>query len=383
MGISEIISFIQTYKIIGLTLDKIIMFLIFIILTLIASRVLSLVVIEFIKKQTSKTNTEYDDQVISIMEKPVVWLIYVIGFYCAFFSLGPTNDILPLKAILTGGTETLVAMILTWLCFDLIEILDKFLVGKFKQQEKSEAAIVHFFPLFKRSLKVVIAFVALIIIIQNRGYSVSSLLTGFGITGLAVGFAAKESIANIFGSFSVIVDQAYKVGDWIVVDKSVAGTDVEGIVEDITLRSTKIRAFDDTLIVIPNNQAANSTIKNVSRHRKRRIYEYIDITYDTPPEKIQMAVDICRKVVEEHPGMLEYKQIHLNQMAAHSLRIILYIFTKTNDWGEYLKIRHELFLRIISEFNAQGIEFAFPTQTLYLNRDSGIDVNMVGTRDFN
>ncbi len=383
MGIPEIINFIQTYTIIGLTLDKIIMFFTFIIITLIASRVLTLVVINFIKKQTSKTSTEYDDHIISIMEKPIIWLVYVVGFYCAFFSLGPTNDTLPLKAILTAGTETLVAMILTWLCFDLIEILDKFLVSKFKQQEKADAAIIHFFPLFKRSLKVVIAFVALIIIIQNRGYSVSSLLTGFGITGLAVGFAAKESIANIFGSFSVIVDQAYKVGDWIVVDKSVAGSDVEGIVEDITLRSTKIRAFDDTLIVIPNNQAANSTIKNVSSHRKRRISEYIDITYDTPPEKIQVAVDICKRVVEEHPGMLDYKQIHLNQLDAHSLRILLYIFTKTTDWGEYLKIRHELFLRIISEFNAQGIEFAFPTQTLYLNRDSGIDVNMVGTRDFN
>ncbi len=383
MGISEIINFIQTYKIIGLTLDKVLLFFTFIIITLITSRILTLVVINFIKKQASKTSTQYDDHVINIMEKPIVLLVYVVGFYCALFSLGPTNGVLPLKSILTGAAETFVAMIVTWLCFDLIEILDKFLVGKFKEQEKADAAIIHFFPLFKRSLKIGVALIALIIIIQNRGYSVSSLLTGFGITGLAVGFAAKESIASIFGSFSVIVDKAYKVGDWIVVDKTVAGSDVEGIVEDITLRSTKIRAFDDTLIIVPNNQAANSTIKNISRHRKRRISEYIDITYDTPPEKIQMAVDICRRVVEEHPGMLDYKQIHLNQMDSHSLRIFLYVFTKTTDWGEYLKIRHELFLKIISEFNAQGIEFAFPTQTLYLNRDSGIDVNMVSTRDFN
>ena len=205
---------------------------------------------------------------------------------------------------------------------------------------------MHFFPLFKRSLKVAIGFIALIIIVQSRGYSVTSLITGFGITGLAVGFAARESIANIFGSFSVVVDQAYKVGDWIMVDKTISGNNAEGIVEDISLRSTKIRAFDNTLIIIPNNEMANATIKNVSRHKKRRIFEYIDITYNTPPEKVEQAIEICRQVVRNHPEMEEYQQIHLNQLGSHSLKILFYVFTKTTDWGEYLSCVEDYILGI-------------------------------------
>lgn len=112
---------------------------------------------------------------------------------------------------------------------------------------------------------------------------------------------------------------------------------------------------------------ANATIKNVSAHKKRRIYEFIDITYDTPAEKVELAVEICRKIVREHPEMEEYQQIHFNQFGAHSLKIMLYIFTTTTDWGEYLRIRQEIFLAIYKEFNRHGIEFAFPTQTLHFN----------------
>lgn len=364
----NITEFAFDYKFFGLGLNQIIIFFSLILATLLFAKVFNLIIIKFIKKYTQKTETELDDCIIEAIEKPVTAMVYISGLYFALLSLNPVNEPIPFKSGINTITEILVALTFTWLCFRLVDVFDKFMVNHLQEREKNkETLLLHFFPLFKRTLKVVIGFICLIIIVQSKGYSVTSLIAGFGITGLAVGFAAKESIANIFGSFSLVVDQVYKVGDWIIVEKTIQGDSAQGIVEDISLRSTKIRAFDNTLIIIPNNEMANSTIKNGSRHMKRRISEYLDITYDTPPEKIEQAVEICRHLIRTNPEMDEYYQVYFNQFGAHSLKIILYAFVKTTDWGEYLKIRQELFLNIMREFNKLGVEFAFPTQTLYMN----------------
>lgn len=366
----DIIEFWQTYKLLGVfELNQIILFTVAVFVTIFSAKLFNVLFLKFIKKQAKKTKTELDDNILAAIEQPATNLIYIIGLYFALLTLNPVNEPIPLKSIITAVTETSVAIMITLLCFKIVDVFDQFIVDKYTNQKNKDSIILHFFPLLKRAIKVAIAFIALIIIIQNRGYSVASLLAGFGITGLAVGFAAKESIANIFGSFSVIVDHTYKVGDWIVADKTINGANVEGIVEDISLRSTKIRAFDNTLLIVPNNEMANGTIRNVSRHKKRRIYEFIDITYDTDADKIEQAVEICRQIVRNHPEMEEYQQIHFNKFGPHSLQIMLYIFTKTTDWGEYLRIRQEIFLSIVREFKKLGVEFAFPTQTLYFKSD--------------
>ncbi len=361
---------LNNYDFFGLSIAKILIFIVIIFIILLLAKFLSLVIFKFLKTKAEKTVTDFDDNFIEAIEAPIIWLFYVISTYTALLFLGLKDTDIPLKTFAGSITETLVAVFLTWLVLRLIDIFDTYLESvliREKGRKKKEVLLLHFFPLMKRALKVAVVFIALIVIIQNWGYSVTSLVAGFGITGLAVGFAAKESISNIFGSIFIVADQVYKPADWIMVDRSINNGNVEGIVEDISLRSTKIRAFDNTLITIPNSEMANATVKNVSAHKKRRIYEFIDITYDTPAEKVELAVEICRKIVREHPEMEEYQQIHFNQFGAHSLKIMLYIFTKTTDWGEYLAIRQEIFLSILREFNKHGIEFAFPTQTLYLN----------------
>jgi len=366
----ETIESLLNYNFFGLTVSKILMFCGIIFLILFAEKFFSLVIVKFLKKTAEKTETNLDDNIIKAVEKPIIWLFYVITVYFALLALGIKDAAIPAKTFATNLTETLVAVLLTLLAFRVVDVFNMFLeehLSRQKDKKRSELLIFYFFPLLKRALKVAIAIISIILVVQNWGYSVTSLIAGFGITGLAVGFAAKDSIENVFGSIFVVADHVYKPGDWIVVDKTVAGSNVEGIVEDISLRSTKIRAFDNTLIIIPNNEMANATIKNVSAHKKRRIYEFIDITYDTPAEKVELAVDICRRIVREHPEMQEYQQIHFNQFGPHSLKIMLYIFTNTTDWGEYLRIRQEIFLSIFREFNKHGIEFAFPTQTLHLN----------------
>lgn len=340
----------------------------------IAERVFTLCLERFFQKQAEKTKTELDDNIIIAIKSPIQKVIYCGGIYFAVVSLG-LDKVLQSQA--NNIFRIVFVSIVAWLCFRLIDVFSNYMHRDvISGKKKDSPAIIHFLPLIKRTFKLIVGLVALVIVMQQMGYSATSLLTGLGITGLAFGFAAKETIANVFGSFSVILDITYKVGDWIVADKVVDGADVQGIVEDISLRSTKIRAFDNTLIIIPNNIMGNATIKNVSKHKKRRIYEFIDITYDTPADKVEKAVDICRHIVANHPEMEDYFQIHLNKLGAHSLQIMFYVFTKTTDWGEYLRIRQELFLAIMREFEQLGVEFAFPTQTLYMKSDfDGLDIS--------
>lgn len=366
----EILTALKNYNFFGLSLTQILVFTGILFLILFMAKILSLVVFKFLRKSAEKTGTDFDDNIIEAIQKPVIWLFYVASTYFALLFLGLKDTDIPLKTFADGTAKTLIAVLITWLVLRLVDVFDAFLTERLnreKEQKRKDLLIFYFFPLVKRALKLAIAFVAIILIIQNWGYSVTSLIAGFGITGIAVGFAAKESISNVFGSIFIVADHVYKPGDWIIVDRSISNGDAEGFVEDISLRSTKIRAFDNTLIIIPNSEMANATIKNVSAHKKRRIYEFIDITYDTPPEKVELAVEICRKIVRDHPEMEDYQQIHFNQFGAFSLKIMLYVFTKTIDWSEYLRIRQEIFLSIFREFNQHGIEFAFPTQTLYLN----------------
>jgi MscS family membrane protein len=148
--------------------------------------------------------------------------------------------------------------------FKIIEIFNNNLKEKILAKH-SDTTILGFMPLIDKLLKITIIFLAVATVLQHHGYSVSSLIAGFGITGLAVGFGAQATISNIFGSFSLLADKAYKIGDYIIINQTVHDKAVEGIVEDINLRSTKIRSNDGGLLIIPNNIVANGVVKNTSQ----------------------------------------------------------------------------------------------------------------------
>lgn len=383
MDFTKIVDFLSENTVVGISYYQIISCFITVLLTFIVAKAVSVFATNTARKLTEKTKTDLDDELLKGLTPPLTWFIYISGLYWAALMLHPTNDSLPMKDILQATVETLLAIVVTWAAFVVTDVLttalrDWMINNAKKNAEKTgekyeEPLLTQFLPLFKRALKVALALIAVIVVIQNRGYSVTSLVAGLGITGLAIGFAAKDSIANIFGSVAVMIDSVYKIGDWIIVSKTVAGKCAEGIVEDISLRSTKIRAFDRRLIIIPNNEMANATIINVSRHDRRRIYCNLDLEYDTPPEKVAEAVEIVKKIVEEHPGMFHYKEVHFVEFGPHSLKIMLYLFTKTNVWHDFMVIRQEIFLRIMEEFDRIGVRFAYPTQTLFLNSDRPVE----------
>ena len=248
-------------------------------------------------------------------------------------------------------------IILTILC-KAVDIMEGRLKKHFTENHSQQ--VIKFIPILTRVLKFIIFFILVAALLQNHGYSISSLIAGFGITGLAVGFAANATIANVFGSIAVLTDKAYEVGDYIKV-----GT-MEGTVEDINLRSTKIRTLDNALTIIPNSNIANGDIVNITRANKRRILETIGVTYDTSDEKLHRAIEIIEEILSKNSEIYGDYVVYLDTLADSSINIKINAYVKSNNYVKYLKIKEQVLLDVIKRFREEGIDFAFPSRTLYM-----------------
>ncbi len=338
---------------------------VFAFITIVVARVGQYFLDKIIEKIFSKHISTSGKVNLNKINTPFSLFVYIVGFGIAIAVLHPTDAVFPIKTGLSLFVRVASTIMLTWMGYVLVDFVDRFFSFKYEQ---SSFPILKFIPLLNILLKTTITFAMIVNILQYFGYSVSTLLAGVGILGVAVSFASKEYIANVFGAFAIIGDGTYKIGDYVVIDKAVAGSDVEGTIETISLRSTKIRALDDSLIIVPNNIIGNSIVKNISMLTKRRIYEFVDVTYDTPANKVERAVEICKTVANENPKILKDYRVFLNKLDSSSLKIYLSLYVDTTEYAEYLKVREEYFLKLFEEFNKEGIEFAFPTETLYIKK---------------
>jgi MscS family membrane protein len=183
-----------------------------------------------------------------------------------------------------------------------------------------------------------------------------------GIGGLAFALAAKDTVANLFGSFSLLADRTIRIGEWIIVNN------VEGVVEDIGMRTTKIRSFGKSVITVPNHVIANNPIENFSRRGIRRIKMSIGLTYSTSTEQITNIVDDIKTMLQTHEGISHNDTLLVNfeSFGDSSLNIFIYTFTNTANWENYLRIREDINLKIMKIVEKHGSSFAFPSQSIYL-----------------
>ena len=245
--------------------------------------------------------------------------------------------------------------------FKLINVFVAKLKTKFQNSENKMIS-GHLIPIFERLTKFIIVFVVVASFLQSSGYSITSLIAGFGITGLAVGFAAQQTIADFFGTLAIMADKMYKIGDYVKM------ADVEGYVEDVTLLSTKIRTLDNFLVIIPNNNISNAVVTNVSKAKKRRINEAFGVTYGTSDEKIQRAIDIIKKVCDERTDIGKDYTVFLETLASSSINIRLWAFAKTGSYIKFAQIKSEVIMEIVKRFRTEGIDFAFPSTSVYIEK---------------
>ncbi|MCB9852145.1 MAG: mechanosensitive ion channel family protein [Phycisphaerales bacterium] len=218
-------------------------------------------------------------------------------------------------------------------------------------------------PFLRKLLKIVVTILG-IIYFFGRFYpeDITTLLGGLGIGGLAFALAAQDTIKNMFGSITVMLDRPFEIGDWVKIG------DVEGTVESVGFRSTHIRTFYNSQINVPNGKLIDATVDNLGRRHYRRISTSLGLTYDTPPEKIEAFCEGIRELIRRHPyTRKDSYYVYFNNFGAHSLDVMLYCFHETPDWATELRERHRLFCDILRLANRLGVEFAFPTQTLHLH----------------
>ncbi len=216
-------------------------------------------------------------------------------------------------------------------------------------------------PVVRTLLRIVIFIVGLLLIVQNLGGEVGSLLAGLGIGGAAIALASKDTIANLFGSIVIFVDRPFQVGDWVEIGAQ------EGTVEAVGLRVTRIRTFANSLITVPNSTLTTTAINNWSRMRKRRIKLTIGVTYSSTPEQLQQGVAAIREVLQTDERISQdFMLVNFTNFGASSLDIFVYAFTVTTRWDEYMQVREELLLEFMRRFEQIGLSFAFPSQSVYI-----------------
>ncbi len=264
--------------------------------------------------------------------------------------------------IVLAAVRVFLMLSTVWAAFRVTDLLGELL------QNKAAATSTRFddllVPLVRKTFKIFISAIGLIYIADAFKIEIMPLLTGLGIGGLAFAFAAKDTIENFFGSVAVIVDRPFEVGDWVGIG------DVEGTVEELGFRSTRIRTFYNSLVSVPNSTLVRATVDNFGRRRFRRYSTHISITYDTPPEKIETFCEGVREIIRLHPyTRKDYFHVWLNKFGPSSLDVMLYVFHECPDWGTELRERQRLMLDIIRLANRLGVEFAFPTQTLHIAKD--------------
>ena len=287
----------------------------------------------------------------------IFWLVCKAGFH--FVPVEAKWDSFisaPLKFILTVSL-----LLLVWNFIDILEHSIQAGLNKRESSSSKDSITKNILPYSKKIIKTLVAVIAALVFLQNIGFNVTSLLASLGIGGLALALAAKETLSNFFGGLSVILDKPFAVGDWIVCK------DIEGTVEDIGFRSTKVKTFYDSLITIPNSVLSDSVIDNLGKRKARRTRIVLDVTYDTSPEKMEAFVEGLKQIIESNSHTRkDYYQCYFSGYGPHSLQILLNFFLKVSDWDTELLQKQNIFLEIMRLAKELEVDFAFPTQTLDL-----------------
>lgn len=308
------------------------------------------------KIATSKTKTQWDDHIINALRGPTGFM-GAIGFW--YLSIAILRFEKNAKAFLSNILLFLLYVSAIWLAYRLVNVFIDFLRSITSKTESTlDDQII---PIISKTLKVLVVGLGSMIVLQNFGINVFSLLAGLGIGGLAFALAAKDTASNFFGSFTIFTDRPFMLGDWVKIGSS------EGIVEEIGMRSTRIRTFANTIIYIPNSVVANSTILNVSARKYRRTSTTLGLTYDTPPEKIEAFMEGVKNIILANP-LTNKENFHVAfvNYGPSSLDIMVYFFLQVKDWGEELMGRQNIYLEILRLAKELKVSFAYPTQSLHI-----------------
>lgn len=332
---------------------------IYVVIAFIAARIFDYLLTVQLRRLTRHTKTELDDMLVNLLHGPakVLALVFMLQFGLNLFNWPPW-----LEAWLKKGFYLLLAISFTYMTLKLVDVAAMY--WRSRPAVKSDKTFNDLLvPMVSKSLKVFILIMAVLATLDNLGFNIRTLLAGVSISGLALGLAAQDTVGNLFGAAAVFVDKPFKIGEFVKLEG------VEGSVEEIGLRSTRLRNPDGHLITVPNKTMGNATITNVTRRTNIKTVMNLGLTYETTAEQMKRAFQILTEVYKSSPNTHDLI-IGFNSFADSSLNFQVIHWWKGTDYKKYVLGFQELNLQVKTRFDAEGINFAFPSRTIYLKQDS-------------
>ena len=325
------------------------------VVALLGRRIVTALLFPMLRRVAERTETTLDDKLFPALERPAATLVTLTGLFSSLrvLKLSAEADL-----YLARGSQVAFSLTLFW---GLWRALAALLEHAGEVSRERNLGVAAFMPWIRKTALTLFAVVGALLTVQGLGFDVKALLAGLGIGGLAFALAAQDTLANVFGAIVVAVDQPFHVGDAVRIGANV------GKVEDVGLRSTRVRLQDRSLMVIPNKTVASDTITNLSRFTGRRFEQVIGLTYASRPDQLEGIVADIRALLVARPEV-ERKDVHVyfRDFGASSLDVWLAYEVVEPDFGRSLAIKQEINLAIMRAIEAHGLAFAFPTKTIEL-----------------
>ncbi len=337
-----------------------VLFFVIILISLVAGKLARI----FLSKLSKKANTADKKQLFSVildsLANPIMLIAFAVGLRIALLLLDLSPKLLTFLTTMTGVFNSIA---IGYLIYSMVDVVDHYLT-KWTERTKSKVddALA---PLVGKAVRItVLALVVLNVVVRVSGQDITTIIASLGVGGLAIALAGQDTIKNFFGSIVIFGDKPFEIGDRIVVDGH------DGPVETVGFRSTKIRTLDGHLVTVPNAEMVNKTVRNIGKRPYIKRVANISITYDTPPDKVSRALEIIKDILDNHEGMdHDYPpRVYFNDFLDSALNIMMIYWYHPPEYWDYMAFSERVNMQILNRFNDEGIEFAFPTQTLYIQK---------------
>ncbi len=319
---------------------------------LLAIALLSQWAIARLQAWASRTATDLDDRLLHLIERPLVRLLWLGVLYVSLSNL-------TLHPILQDGFNALCIALATLGVVQLLSSLVEYGVRVYWLGRRGDDTLGQSLNALVPALKGVVWAVGFVFLLDNLGFDISAVVASLGIGGLAIAFAAQGILGDLFSYFSIILDRPFEIGDFLVVG------DMVGTVEQIGIKTTRLRSLTGEELIAANTDLTNSRIQNFRRMRRRRIVFTLGVTYETPQAQIEAIPKLIQQVIDATEGV-SFDRAHFNNFGDHSLDYEVVYFVETSDYTTYMNAQQTINFALKASFDQAGIEFAYPTQLLYL-----------------
>lgn len=310
-----------------------------------------------IKKITAKTKSKIDDIIVDMIEEPVILALTIAGLWYGLNRLDfPDGWDIWLGKVY----HILLTINVTWLIARLVNaIIKEYIVPLTEKTESNLDDQV--LPVVSKGIKTSIWILGIIVALNNAGYDVGALIAGLGIGGIALAMAAKDSVSNIFGGIMIFTDKPFKIGDRIKING------FDGSIEEIGLRTSRMRTLEGRLVTIPNSQFTGNMVENVTAEPTRKVILNLGLTYEMTAAQMQKGIELLKEIAANNPDVEENYLVSFNAFNDFSLGIMFIYYIKKDS--DILNTQTAINIDILSKFNENGLEMAFPTQTIYTKKE--------------